>query len=91
MNELSLVFVRRDAAQEAPGPFVAGLAGPSHSRRGVLAGGPPDAPGVDGLFGTGGRGVWRCCRICAWWSVRPVCITSGFNNHDIMIVVDPLP
>jgi hypothetical protein len=57
MNELSRVFVRRDAAQVAPGPFVAGLAGPSHSRRGVIAGGPPDAPGVDGLFGTGGRGV----------------------------------
>ena len=48
MDELSLVFVRRDATQEAPGPFVAGLAGPLHSRRGVLAGGSPDAPGVDG-------------------------------------------
>ena len=67
MNELSLVFVRRNATQEAPGPFVAGLVGPSLSRRGVLAGGPPpDAPGVDGLFGTGGRGDWWCCRICAW-------------------------
>jgi len=58
MNELSLVFVRRVAAQEAPGPFVAGLARPSHSRRGVFAGGPPDAPGIDGFLGTGGRGVW---------------------------------
>jgi hypothetical protein len=45
---------------------VAGLARPSHSRRGVLAGGPPDAPGVDGFLGTGGRGVWWCCRIRAW-------------------------
>jgi len=58
MDELSLVFVRREAAQEAPGPFVAGLARPSPSRRGVLAGGPPDAPGVDGILGTDGRGVW---------------------------------
>ena len=66
MNELFLVSVRREAAQEAPGPFVAGLAGPSHSWRGVLAGGPPDAPEVDGFLGTGGRGVWWCCRICAW-------------------------
>ena len=57
MDELSLVFVRRDATQEAPGPFVAGLATPSLSRRGVLASGPPDAPGIDEIFGTGGRGV----------------------------------
>ncbi|MEA2046501.1 MAG: hypothetical protein U9N48_08315 [Euryarchaeota archaeon] len=66
-NELSLVFVRMvtEAAQEAPGPFVTGLVGPSHSWRGVLAGGPPDAPGVDGVFGTGGRIVWWCCRVCA--------------------------
>jgi len=54
-NELSQVFVRREATQEAPGPFVAGLARPSHSRRRVLAGGLQDAPGVDGVLGTGGR------------------------------------
>jgi len=76
MDELSLVFVRRDAMQEAPGPFVAGLAGPSHSRRGVLAGGPPDAPGVDGLFG---RGVWRCCRIRAW------CHTILAGENEVLI------
>ena len=67
MNEFSLIFVRMEVAQEAPGPFVAGLARPSHSRRG-FAGGPPDAPGVDGLLGTDGRGVWWCCKICAWLS-----------------------
>jgi len=22
-----------------------------------------EAPGVDGLFGTGGRGVWWCCSL----------------------------
>ena len=55
MNELSRVFVRGEDAQEAPGPFVAGLARPSHSRRGVLVGGLPDAPGVDGVLGTDGR------------------------------------
>ena len=73
----AILFVQdvwREATQVAPGPFVAGLVGPSHSRRGVLAGGPPDALGVDGFIGTGGRGVWRCCRICAWWPARPVCI-----------------
>jgi len=90
-NELFLVFVRRDAAQEAPGPFVAGLAGPSHSRRGVVAGGLQDAPGVDGVLGTGGRGVWRCCRIRAWWPASPVCIASGFNNRGVIIVTNPLP
>jgi len=73
MNGHSWVFVRREDAQEAPGPFVAGLAGPSYSRRGVV-GGSPDAPGVDEILGTGGRGVWWCCRICAWWLVRPACI-----------------
>jgi len=47
MNANIFFFVRWEAAQEAPGPFVAGLARPSHSRRGVV-GGLPDAPGVDG-------------------------------------------
>ena len=53
-NELSLVFVRREAAQEAPGPFVAGLARQSHSWRGVLAGDHQTRPGSMGSSGPAG-------------------------------------
>mgnify|MGYP001106719267 CR=1 FL=1 len=89
MNELSLVFVRREVAQVAPGSFVAGLAGPSHSRRGVLAGGPPDAPGVDGCDLRA-----RCSDDVvgsAPGDLQGLCALPGFNNCDVIIIINPLP
>jgi len=48
MDELSRVFVWRVATQKAPGPFVAGLVGPSHSRARGCWWLSENAPGVDG-------------------------------------------
>ena len=90
MNELSLVFVRMEAAQEAPGPFVAGLAGPSHSRRGVLAGGPPDAPGVDGSSAPAGA-VSGGVVGSAPGDLQDRCALPGFNNRGVIIVMNPSP